>query len=359
MTSSTKSGLPSARSTMAATSWGRSGVASVAAMDEALHDVGRQRAEHHPNRGLRCEPPLLAPADDDQGPGPARCGEPDPGEERGRGAVGPVGLLDDDGYGTGHQAPEQVDDDVRRPVTAVLRVDAVGLRRVRYLHLGDVRQEWRHRQEVGRRALQGGQESPAHDVRCGTRDAQHRAEGVTQHPVGARRTVGLTPKDQPVGARCRRCLIEGLVGQPRLSHPGGPVDGDHTAAAAQGLLQGSTDRSGLRVAPEEGQAGVVDSLTRAGLLTDRVDGQRLGLALHRKGPGRSDSEPRTRVLEHVGVRVDRASRSGGHDAGRGVGRVAHRGVGRALRDTDLGREDVATVDPQLERKGEVGIGDAA
>ncbi len=182
-------------------------------VDEALHDLAGQWAEHHPNRGLRCEPALVAPAHDEHGPRSAGRRERDPGEERGRGAVGPVRLLDDEGHGAGDQPPEEIDDDIRRPVTAVLRVDAVGFERGRNVHLGDVRQQRRHRQEVGRGPPQSRQQGSAHDLGLCAGDAQEGAQRVTQHPIGARRAVGLPADHQLAGARPLDRLLERLVGQ--------------------------------------------------------------------------------------------------------------------------------------------------
>ncbi len=167
VTSSTKSGFPSARSTMAATSCGRSGVASVAAWTRCSITSRGSGLQVHANTGPRGETTCLASPYDDDRPGSAVRGEREPVEECDRRTIRPVGLLDDDDERARNDTPDHVDDEVSRPVGAELRVDPVGLRRRGHLDLDHVRQQRGHGQQVGRPTLQAGEERTPHDLRLG------------------------------------------------------------------------------------------------------------------------------------------------------------------------------------------------
>ena len=150
VTSSTNSGLPPAFATTAATSCGRSGVASVAAMTSRSTTSGGQRVEHDAGAGCRRETVAVAAPHHDARPRavrrsptasrPSRCTDAPSAQWASSTTTA---------SGPGSAPVEQVDDDVGDPVGAVLRVDPVGLRGVGHPDLHDVGEQRRHRQQVG------------------------------------------------------------------------------------------------------------------------------------------------------------------------------------------------------------------
>ena len=115
VTSSTKSGLPLGALDDGGDLVGAQGGRLRRGDDELLDDLGGQRGQHHARSRLRDEATRVTSPYDDDRPRPAGRRGRDPASRCGRGAVGPVGLLDHEDERPAHQPREEVDDDVGRP----------------------------------------------------------------------------------------------------------------------------------------------------------------------------------------------------------------------------------------------------
>ncbi len=195
VTSSTNSGLPSARSTMAATSCGRSGAASVASMTSrsTTSDGSGPSETVSPIAG---ENPPVAPrrtAITTQGRAAvavamrsSRCADA-------MSAQCASSAISTSGPGTSRS--DQVDQHVGAAIGAELRVDRIDLGRRWHDHMRDVGDERSQRQHVGCHLAQRREELLAH--RLGLRAADAAAIGArdrgTPGTSSTRRTAPLAP----------------------------------------------------------------------------------------------------------------------------------------------------------------------
>ena len=262
-----------------------------------------------------------------------------------RRAVGPVGLLDDDGErGRARRRSSSSMTTSATPVGAVLRVDPVGLRRVRAPRRATTSaSSGAIGSRSGRRSRQGRQQRRTHLLAaCRARCRAARAAG--RAAPGRRSTRRRArPAARAAGWRPRRRGPRARAGC--LPMPVGALDGDARRPRRTGRPRARLAHVASSASrPRNGSRVVARGLAGAELLADLVDEHRGGLALHRgTGPRGRHGEQRARVLEHRRVGVHRAGRRGAHDARRRVGRVAHRGVGRPVGHAHLGGEDVAAV----------------
>ena len=190
-----------------------------------------------------------------------------------------------------------------------------------------------------------------------SRTVSRRARSGKVTPYDSPRTVIVLTRPGPSDAR--RVRAEHLGHEPALAHPGLALDDDRAAATGDHLVEVVAQRLLLGEPADEGEHAVLRRSLVADLGThrDRLEGCRLALDVEgREGRGR---EGRVRSLEHRGAGVDRAGRCGRHQPGRGVHGVAHDRERRAVGHADLADEDVAPVDPHLDRQRQAAVGDPA
>ena len=154
---------------------------------------------------------------------------------------------------------------------------------------------------------------------------------------------------------------EGLGDEPRLADTGVAVDDDRAAGplrVQRGERLGEHGLLGLP--PGEGQLLAPASGSAGARLDPELDGvQRHRLALDVERRERHGREEGPRPVDDRQAAVHRARAGGRHEAGGDVHGVAHDRVGGAVAHPDLAREDVAAVDPDLQREAGVGVGQAS